>query len=81
LESEKNMYNVRSSSKGSAKGRDGLLGSLNLEPSVQTKLKGLQDVLKPYLVEGAVDVSGFCYFYVHLNDALTVVFLATERIC
>lgn len=36
---------------------DGLLDALNLEPSSDHKLKRLHDILKPYMIEGGVDVS------------------------
>ncbi len=36
---------------------DGLLAALNLDPTADNKLKRLHDILKPYLIEGGVDVS------------------------
>lgn len=36
---------------------DGLLAALDLDPTADTKLKRLHDILKPYLNDGGVDVS------------------------
>ncbi len=38
---------------------DGLLAALNLDSGSDHKLKRLHDILKPYMIEGGVDVSYF----------------------